>query len=126
MTTRQLTIEEVEQRFKQWRLKKQPKDIIPNYLWDLVRKLMGHYPPSRITKRLSLSTKQMRSKGLLPLPHVLPKASTPFVNIKLPSLLSTPPQLIIQRTDGTQLSYTNLSDDQFILSIKTFLTSAGE
>ena len=124
MTTTQLTIEEVEQQFKQWRLKKQPREKIPSYLWDLVQQLMGLYPPSRIIKRLCLSTKQMRSKGLLPLTDALTKESIPFVNINLPPLLSNPPEIVIRRADGTQLSCTNLSDDQFTLSIKVFLNPA--
>ena len=126
MTVTQLTIEGVEQEFEQWRLKKQPREKIPGYLWDMVQQLMKLYPPSRIIKRLSLSVNQMRRKGLLPLSHALPKESTPFVNVKLPSLLSTSPQLVIQRADGTQLSWTNLSDEQCILSIKAFLNPVCE
>lgn len=126
MTTTQLTIEEVEQQFKQWRSKKQLREKIPDYLWGMVQQLMEFYPPSRIIRRLSLSVKQMRRKGLLPLPHALPEENTPFVNIRLPSLLGTSPQLVIQRTDGARLSCTNLSDDQFILSIRAFLNPVCE
>lgn len=126
MAITQLTIEEVEQQFKQWRLKKQPREKIPNYLWDLVRQLMERYPPSRIIKQLGLSTKQMRRKGLFPLTNEQPQEGTPFVNINLPSLLNHPQQLVIRRADGTQLSYTNLSDEQFILSIKAFLNPICE
>ena len=126
MTVAQLTIEEVEQQFKQWRLKKQPQEKIPNYLWDLVQQLMDLYTPSRIIKRLGLSTKQMRRKGLLPLTDALPKKNIPFVNINLPSLINNMQQLVIRRADGTQLSCVNLSDEQFNLSIKAFLNSASE
>ena len=126
MATTQLTIEEVEQQFKQWRSKKQLREKIPDYLWSMVQQLMKLYPPSRIIRHLSLSGKQMRRKGLLPLPHALPEESSPFVNIKLPLLSSTSPQLVIQRTDGARLSCTNLSDDQFILSIKAFLNTVSE
>lgn len=121
MAKKQLTIEVVQRKFEQWRLKKQPKDKIPNHLWNLVQQLMKLYPPSTISKRLSLSTKQMRNKGLLPLPDSLSKENIPFVDIKLPSLLSNSPQLVIQRTNGTQLSCANLSDEQFSLLIKVFI-----
>lgn len=126
MTTTQLTIEEVEQQFKQWRSKKQLREKIPDYLWGMVQQLVKLYPPSRIIRRLSLSVKQMRRKGLLPLPHALPEESSSFVNVKLPLLSSTSLQLVMQRTDGARLSCTNLSGDQFILSIKAFLNTVSE
>lgn len=127
MTEAKLTIEKVEQRFKRWRLKKKTRERIPTYLWDAVEELTAHYALSTITKCLNLSNRQMKRKGLYQLPNVQPKEKLPsFVNIKLSPQFSIPPQLVIRRIDGTQLSYANLSDAQFILSIKTFINPGCE
>lgn len=126
MTTTQLTIDAVEQQFEQWRSNKQPREQIPVYLWNLVQQLMDFYSPGTIIKRLKLSTKQMRSKGLLPLKNNISQEEAPFVDVKLPPppLLTHPSQLTIERADGTRLSCINLSNEQFALSIKTFLNAA--
>ena len=110
MTKIKPTIEAVKQQFQEWRVKKQAGDIIQEHLWDAVGQLTVQHKPGTIIKHLKLSTKQMSSKGLYPSLNAPPKKSeSSFVNIKLPAQLSNTPQLIIRRTDGTQLSYANLS-----------------
>ncbi len=127
MTDEKLTIEKVEKQFKRWRLKKKYREKVPSYLWDAVEELTAHYTLSTITKRLNLSTKQMKRKGLCPLSNTQTKENAPsFVDIKLSPQLGNPSQLIIRRSDGAQLSCANLSEKQFILSIKTFINQGCE
>lgn len=73
MIAAKLTIEKVEKRFKRWRLKKKSREKIPTYLWDAVEELIAHYTLSTITKRLNISNKQMKHKGLCPLSNLPPK-----------------------------------------------------
>lgn len=128
MTVIQLspTLEEVSLQFSLWRSQKRnPKEQIPERLWNLVRQLTEKYSATKIIKYLGLSSRQFRRQGLLATPNTGSKKQS-FVNIKLPSSLAplTQPsyQLLIQRPDGAKLSLANLTDEQFVLSIKTFLT----
>lgn len=127
MMSTELTIKEVEQQFKAWRLKKKGREKIPDCLWDAVQQLTTRYTPSTIIKHLKLSTRQMKRKGLGPLLGAQPEEKPPpFVNIKLSPQLGSQPQMVIQRADGAQLTCANLSDKQLVLSVKTFLSPVCE
>jgi len=110
-----ITLEAVEQQFISWRASKKSGEKIPEYLWSLIRQLVGQYKLSHITTRLKISTKQMKREGL----HngsVVNRSdkviSDPFIQVKLPTSLAphcamAPPILTIERPDGFTLSLHN-------------------
>lgn len=123
MSTRALTIGQVEKNFSVWRGNQTGKRIIPNKLWDQVKVLINSYGASPVLKRLGISWKQAKKNGVIPTKSVdigfkKSKALSPFVRIPqdLPNTDERPPKLTFQR-GNTQLSLSDPSNEQIRLFI---------
>lgn len=120
-----LTLETVAQEFTSWRSTKKSKGKIPEHLWDMIKNLLTHYKPTKIMTTLQISTKQMRNKGLLPTPALEANASNTFVNLALtPSVLSeltAPANVILERSDGSKLTFVSPTHSQMTHLVTLFL-----
>lgn len=56
----ELTLEAAKAIFDNWRANKKDNDRIPEYLWDLARKLTTQYKMSQIARCLGLSSEQCK------------------------------------------------------------------
>jgi hypothetical protein len=66
MSSKNLTIEEVEQAFQNWRANKaNPAESIPTLLINQVKLLLKNYPVQKILTRLGITRSQAKNKGLL-------------------------------------------------------------
>ncbi len=123
-----LTLDDVAERFDQWRLLKKSGEKIPSELWDLAKSLKGHYKISHIGKRLHLSASQMRREGVAS-PSAHTKQPSPkkdkFVNVQFDSVLPSAgvaqPDVILKRPDGMQLTLSQPSTKHLSLLIKSFI-----
>lgn len=127
MNTSPLTIDAVEQQFRQWRAIKQHHRVkIPDFLWNKIKILLGHYKLSQITRRLKISTKQLRAQGLLPTNRLAtPTLAAPsFVKIEVTPKIITHPAvtstLTVERSNGIKLCLTSPSLEQLQLFINAF------
>lgn len=123
MSTRTLTIDQVEKVFAIWRGNKNGKREIPDKLWGKVKALINSHGASPVLKQLGISWKQARNKGLVPTKSasgVLKKrkAPSPFVRIPqaLPAAHDRRPQLTFQRGEA-QLLLNDPSNEQIQLFI---------
>jgi len=127
-TTPALTLDEVAEKFSQWRSTKKSGDRIPSELWALAKSLVSRYKISRIGSRLRIATTQLRREGLVPPEYPKKrqfKEDNKFVNVQLDSVLSsklTPEStLALTRADGTQLTLSQPSTEHLALFIKSFI-----
>lgn len=132
MNTPSLTIEAVEQQFRQWRATKQHHRVkIPDFLWDKIKALLEKYKVGQITRRLQISTKQLRAQGLLSVNTLATLAVAPlqapsFVKVELaptPPIIAPPlatSTLTIERSNGVRLCLTSPSLEQLQIFIKAF------
>lgn len=127
MTRLELTLEEVEQEFSNWRYNRSGNESIPNYLWDQVKILLTTYRRGELMRRLTLTTQQFKNKGLIPPIKQGEDVEISHFFIQIPSLPLTVDQmtekitsLTIQRGD-TQMCLTHPSDEQIHLIINTLL-----
>jgi hypothetical protein len=122
MSTRTLTIDQVEKIFTTWRHNKNGGHTIPDKLWVKVKALINSYGPSPVLKRLGISWKQARNKGLIPTKSacsVLKKRKAPSPFIKIPQAITAHdkrPQLSFQRGEA-QLILNDPSNEQIQLFI---------
>ena len=125
-----LTLDDVANRFEQWRSVKRQGQKIPAELWELAKPLKGSYKIGHIAQRLHVSTSQMRREGLIP-PSTRKKRQSSenkkFVNIPIASIL--PPagsefqsSVVLKRADGMQLTLTQPSTEHLALFIKSFIS----
>lgn len=127
-TTPELALEDIAERFNQWRLTKKPGDKIPQELWELAKCLKGRYKVGQLSKQLRVSTAQLRREGLaLPPKRKKEKSANnkKFVNVNLNSAssyasASITPNLVVTRVDGVQLTLSNPSPEQLSLFIDSF------
>lgn len=121
-----LTLEEVEQEFSNWRYNRSGNESIPNYLWEQVKILLTTYRRGELMQRLKLTTQQFKDKGLLSIKQDEdPEITHSFIQIpSLPSTVDSITQkitsLTIQRGD-TQMCLNHPSDEQIQLIINTLL-----
>lgn len=121
-----LTLEEVEQEFSNWRYNRSGNESIPNYLWEQVKILLTTYRRGEIMRRLKLTTQQFKDKGLIPINQDEDAGMThSFIQIPgLPSVADSMTQkitsLTIQRGD-TQMCLNHPSNEQIHLIINTLL-----
>ena len=127
-----LTLNDVHQHFHLWRTNKPGKKKIPESLWDLVKQLLenpAYNKRSIIGRTLGISAHQLRNKfpqkfnskhksDYLPgkIKKVFAPAPLPLSNLMAPSQNV----LIIERGNGTKLSITAPTFEQFSVLIKTF------
>ena len=108
-----INIESVTDEFNKWRSSKKPKERIPDNLWELVRKIYGHYPRGLICQRLHVSSGQLNGRGFKS-KKVSPKKLAPpipFINVSPATTgLSTATPVVadtscveIHRSDGVKL-----------------------
>ena len=123
MSTRTLTIDQVEKAFAIWRGNKNGKRAIPDNLWGKVKALINLQGASPVLKRLRISWEQARNKGLIPTKSVgsaskKRKVASPFIKIPqaLPTAHDRRPQLTFQRGDA-QLLLNDPSNEQIQLFI---------
>ncbi|MBA3582899.1 MAG: hypothetical protein H0W44_10675 [Gammaproteobacteria bacterium] len=116
-----ITLDEVEQRFTQWRLTRKAGDKIPKPLWDLVQQVLPHYKLTPIIRRLHLSTSQLRQRGLLAKADKPTSPIPAFVTLALQPPPATQPCLVLERHDGVKLSLIAPSMEHTHLLITTFL-----
>jgi len=123
MPTRTLTLDQVDKALTIWRDNKNGKRTIPDKLWDKVKVLINLHGASPVLKRLGISWKQARRKGLIPTESavgVLKKrtVTSPFIKIaqSLPTAHDRRPQLTFQRGDA-QLLLNDPSNEQIQLFI---------
>lgn len=126
MNQLELTLEEVEQGFSNWRYNRSGNESIPNDLWEQVKILLTTYRRGEIMRRLKLTTQQFKNKGLIPIKQSEALEMThSFIQIpSLPPTIGSITQktttLTIQRGD-TQMCLNHPSDEQIHLIINTFL-----
>ena len=130
MSSPTLTIEEVEREFSIWRSNKKGQPTVPDALLHKVEILLksNNYKNSNVLRRLGISKRQAKNKGLLPLSgidHLSQGALTSFIKIPMPqaainAVSQNPTTLILQRGD-TQLSLNCPTYDQIQLIINTLL-----
>ncbi len=118
--SKEATLEEVAERFANWRRDKKPGERISHELWQRVRQISDNYRISQITKALRINTEQYRRyvrMDLKPTTNEVPRIKQPSVQknfVKIENNLSTQPsdtlRLEFIRKDGTQLNcyYPNL------------------
>jgi hypothetical protein len=118
-----LTLEQVEKALTIWRSNKNGERTIPDKLWAKVKVLINFHGASPVLKRLGISWKQARNKGLIPTKSasgVLKKrkAPSPFVRIPqaLPATHDRHPQLTFQRGEA-RLLLNDPSNEQIQLFI---------
>jgi hypothetical protein len=58
----QLTLEEVQQQFEQWRRHRKKRDRIPSALWEAAASLSGRYSVNEVSKRLHLNHTAVRDR----------------------------------------------------------------
>jgi hypothetical protein len=123
MSTRTLTLDQVEKAFAIWRNNKNGKRTIPDKLWGDVKALINLQGVSPVLKRLKISWEQARNKGLIPTKYAdgaskNRKAASPFIKISqvLPTAHDRRPQLTFQRGDA-QLLLNDPSNEQIQLFI---------
>lgn|SRR3990167_10247521 len=122
MSTRTLTIDQVEKTFTIWRDNKDGKRTIPDKLWGQVKALITLHGASPVLKRLGISWEQARRKGLIPTKSVggsiKNRKASPFIKIPqaLPTAHDRRPQLTFQRGDA-QLLLNDPSNEQIQLFI---------
>ena len=132
-----LTLQEVSAAFDDWR-QTRTSHTIPDTLWQLVRRLKSGYKSSYIYATLRISSKQFHDNvlGRSPKPCVSSKAKEDgcplFVEVPQHPLATTIQQatssvlpkqsgIELTRTDGTRLTLTDLSDQQFKQILESFL-----
>lgn len=128
MNEQELTLNEVQESFSNWRYNRRGNEGIPNHLWEQVKILLARYQRGEIMRHLKLTTHQFREKGLIPINQDTNniESSPSFVKIPLahPPILETQIEghnkLTIQRGD-TQLYLDQPSDEQIQLIISTLL-----
>jgi len=127
MLNQSLSIDDVEAQFITWRNNKLRGDAkIPTELWAQVKKLLKSkkYSTSIITKRLRLTTQQLRNHKLLPL--TVNKATTSFASLSIPTITiksieqSQGSSLTIMHGD-TKCIITNPTVEQFQLIISKIM-----
>lgn len=87
MLNQSLSIDDVETQFIKWRNNKIRGDAkIPTELWSQVKTLLKskRYSTSIITKRLRLTTQQLRDNKLLPMLTTNKATINPFVSLSIP------------------------------------------
>lgn len=127
-----LTLVDAQKQFQLWRDNKAPGATVPESLWALVAQLLesASYKRTMIGKALGISTHQFRNKfpnqfkTKTTVVHAAPKNPKPFVHAPLNALMvpqSSSAQLMIERSNGTKLIFTGLTQEQFSMSIKAFM-----
>lgn len=135
MSNPTLNLESVQSAFKAWRSRKRNGESIPDYLWEQVKQLMGHYSRGTIQGKLRITTDQMRKQGLAPevpatpkKPLLTPKAKPQGCNNTFISTAPSLPPMIQQqqstielaRADGTTLRCYQLEPEQFRVLLQQF------
>ena len=102
-------LEQLAERFAHWRqCRATPRERIPAFLWDQATALCRTRPPSRVAKRLSLCSSDLKKRCQAPAPSPsLPVAMEPPLGFVEVSNASWPQscgvQIEMQRPDGTRL-----------------------
>ena len=127
MSTQTLTINQVEKALTIWRGSKNGERIIPDKLWDKIKVLINLHGHSSVLKRLGISWRQARRKGLIatkPADAILKKrkAPSPFIKIShaVPTAHDRRPQLIFQRGEA-QFLLSDPSNEQIQLFIDALI-----
>ena len=124
-----LTIENVERSFANWRANKKQQPNIPDALWAQVKILLKSNARSDILKRLGVTLKQARRKGVLADACNALTSSNTFVQIpitqaalpiEVQSITSITNNLTIQCGE-LQMCLTSPSSEQLQLIINTFM-----
>lgn len=127
-----VTLTDVQLQFQQWRSTKTAGAKIPDLLWELTAKLLASqaYKITNIGKALGISTRQFRDKfpghvkTKSKISSVKPKTPSTFVQAPLNTVFmpSSPvPQLVIEKANGTKLSFSTVDQAQFALLIHTLM-----
>lgn len=127
-----VTLTDVQLQFQQWRSTKTAGAKIPDLLWELTAKLLASraYKVTNIGKALGISTKQFRDKfpghfkTQSKVFSIKPKTPNTFVQAPLNTVFmpSSPvPQLVIEKANGTKLSFSTMDQGQFALLINIFM-----
>jgi hypothetical protein len=86
-----LTLEEVKEKFENWRANRKGKRTIPDALWSVVKPLTHQYTLTEIVRTLKLNSTQLKNKlGILPRIKKQQKPAPAFVECILPEPISTP------------------------------------
>lgn len=131
------TLETAKSLFDRWRRARLTTrgGKIPEYLWEEVRRLTKQYTYRQITSELRISYQQLLSHLEPDFPEdsdvSSPVSSSPFVNVRLPLLESSPQPpkalssshavLEIQGKDGMSLKATGIQPQDLIPLVQSFL-----
>lgn len=120
-------LQEVIERYEQWRAIKKGGEKTPEELWVLARQLVGHYKRSHICKALGLNSTQYKR-------YILQQLEVKKVKIQSPSFIEAPfkktldsmslqskPTLVITRKDGVAMTLQNLVPEQIAMLMNQFL-----
>lgn len=88
-------LDDVKSHFDHWRATRTKRGKIPDYLWDKVRALIGHYSLTDITETLSINSNQMRN-------NLNVGATFNFVEVSNSTKISPSIQPSISPADHTQ------------------------
>ena len=127
-----LTLADAQIQFQKWRSNKSAGEKIPEALWAIVADLLSgkSYKPTNVRQTLGISTRQFRNKfpeqfnaKSTMAPPATPKKPAQFVQAPLNALLPVPQsaQLMIERPNGTKLIFSDISQEQFCVLLKTFM-----
>lgn len=127
MSQTELTLEEVQESFSNWRYNRRGNEGIPNFLWEQVKILLTTYPRGKLMRHLKLTTQQFKDKGLIPFQQDNNIEALPtFVQVSVAHPADRDTQielhnrLTVKRGD-TQLYLNQPSDEQIRLIINTLL-----
>ena len=133
MNSQNLTIDAVEQAFKNWRINKTSlSEQIPESLCNQVKILLQSYPYSKIFGRLGISKQQAINKKLLIQPDGIKQKlqevplKNSFVKIPITQLVTHPVtqqnnNSLTLKHGNTKLSINSPSNEQIQLFISTIL-----
>ena len=120
------SIAEAQHKFQSWRSTKRAGERIPAELWSIVENLLDNpmYNKSSITKGLSISGEQLRTKFPSYFTSTNKAIGPEFVQASLakfmPSTQSTS-SFVIKRNDGVQMKICVSNNEQFSILIKLFM-----
>ena len=122
-----LTLEEVKDRFDDWRGSRNCRGKIPNDLRSDVASLAERYPITRILRELRLNGNQLK-RFLIDRQQPIPSSSSSpsFLEIPLPSVPQTQAScpIELQNSKGLTLRLHNCTEHQFSSLLQTFMQSS--
>jgi hypothetical protein len=88
-TPSNLTLEEVKEKFENWRVSRKGRRTIPDALWALVKPLTHQYTLTEILRAVRLNSTQLKTKlGILPSLKKQKKSAPKFIECVLPEPIS--------------------------------------